>query len=82
MIALVVTLAAGCSQVLGFKDPRLGEDDAGASGAGVSDAGVSDDAALDGSVGGDGSLDAAMDSGAAPLWVFTTNGDARIRGHG
>jgi len=67
MIALVATLAAGCSQVLGFKDPKLGEDDAG----------TSDDAALDGSVGSagnDGSVDAAMGSGSAPLWVFTTNG--------
>lgn len=62
---LLATLAAGCSQVLGFKDPRLSSGD---------DGGTSDSSAQDGSAGSDGSVDTPVDSGVAALWVFTTNG--------
>jgi hypothetical protein len=68
IMLLFVTLAVGCSQILGFKDPRLLSGDDG----GGSDGGTTDGSA--GSAGSDGSVDAPADSGAAALWVFTTTG--------
>jgi hypothetical protein len=63
---VAATLAAGCSQVLGFNDPRLASGD---------DSGASDGGTSDGSAGSDGSaVDTQVGSGVAALWVFTTNG--------
>lgn len=68
---LVLVLAAGCSQLSGFKDPKLVDDDGGVPG----DASVGGPGDNDASV--DGSIDASIDAPASSvteLWIFVTNG--------